>query len=92
MKTEKQKQIKVPKPEEDQEELDEDDEGEEEESVPVQPNELYATIIHLPTCNLSETKNPNLWLDSNTGTLFSIEIDSLGKHYLNQLNNEKDGR
>ncbi len=91
MKTEKQKKIKVPKPEEDEEdddELDEDEEDEGDESVPPKPNEFYAHVIHLPTCNLSETRDSNLWLDSDTGTLFSLELNSLGKHYLTQLNNE----
>lgn len=39
-----------------------------------------------PNCKLTETKNPKIWIDINTGILFAVEEDAYGKYYLNQLN------
>ena len=41
-----------------------------------------------PKTKLSDTSTPGIFRDEETGTLFVLETDYMGKRYLSQLNNQ----
>ena len=57
--------------------------------IPIKKEELYAdkTGMVLPKVRLSETKNPLIFRDRKTGTLYSVEKNSFGLSFLSKLNN-----